>query len=308
MRARMILSMVCALLAVVTVSARTSEIRKDTIVSVSWLADHLKDRDLVLLHVGTDEEYRAGHIPGARHVVPADLSTPRVEGSLTLEMPPVDVLTAKLESLGISNRSRIVVYAGNDWVSPTARVVFTLDYVGLGDRTSMLDGGMRVWQAGNHPVTTDVVPVTRGVLHPKPRPELIVDAAWVSSHVDQPKVAILDARDPEYYDGRASGTGMRGGHIPSASSLPFSTLVVEPQLEFVDVNAMRKLFLDAGAAPGDTVVSYCHIGQQASLVYLAARYLGYDARVYDGSFQDWSRHTDFPVVATPAATDAKPDK
>ncbi|MGH9864582.1 MAG: hypothetical protein ACRD4H_04135 [Candidatus Acidiferrales bacterium] len=42
-------------------------------------------------------------------------------------------------------------------------------------------------------------------------------------------------------------------------------------------------------------MSYCHIGQQASLLYFVARYLGYDARLYDGSWQDWSRHTDLPA-------------
>ena len=72
----------------------------------------------------------------------------------------------------------------------------------------------------------------------------------------------------------------------------------------VDAEAMRRLFDEADAATGDTVVSYCHIGQQASLVYFAARYLGFDVRLYDGSFQDWSRRTDLPVVATPAKPDA----
>jgi thiosulfate/3-mercaptopyruvate sulfurtransferase len=46
---------------------------------------------------------------------------------------------------------------------------------------------------------------------------------------------------------------------------------------------------------GDRVVSYCHIGQQATVVYFAARYLGYDARMYDGSFEEWSRNTELPV-------------
>src|SRR5256885_4902241 len=46
------------------------------------------------------------------------------------------VLREHLQAVGISDRSRIVVYYGNDWVSPTTRVVFTLDYAGLGDRKS----------------------------------------------------------------------------------------------------------------------------------------------------------------------------
>jgi len=43
-------------------------------------------------------------------------------------------------------------------------------------------------------------------------------------------------------------------------------------------------------------VTYCHIGQQASLGYFVARYLGLTARLYDGSFEEWSRHTELPVA------------
>ena len=57
---------------------------------------------------------------------------------------------------------------------------------------------------------------------------------------------------------------------------------------------MQKLFADAGVKPGDTVVAYCHIGQQATAVLLAARTLGFKVLLYDGSFEDWSRK-DYPV-------------
>ena len=49
---------------------------------------------------------------------------------LMLEMPSADSLRAHLAALGISDRSRVVVYYGNDWVSPATRVMFTLDYAG----------------------------------------------------------------------------------------------------------------------------------------------------------------------------------
>ena len=63
-------------------------------------------------------------------------------------------------------------------------------------------------------------------------------------------------------------------------------------------DTLRSLFEAAGAEPGDTVTTYCHIGLQASLVYVAARCAGYPARLYDGSFEEWSDRDEFPVEGT----------
>ena len=50
----------------------------------------------------------------------------------------------------------------------------------------------------------------------------------------------------------------------------------------------------AGVKPGAQIVTYCRTGGQASFLYTVARHLGYDVRLYDGSFIDWSR-TEYPV-------------
>lgn len=295
MRARTMVAILWCALAVVPAPSVASAERESMIVPVSWLASHLKDPNLVLLHVGAREGYDTGHIPGARYVSTADISLPKADGALALELPPVDALDATFEGLGVSDGSRVVVYFGEDWVTPTARVYFVLDYLGLGDRTSILNGGMGAWKAAGHQVTADVPTVAKGRLTPKPRAELVVDQAWVKAHLGDKKVAVLDARTEQFYAGTSAGDQMRVGHIPGAKSLPFAKLVVDPQLTFVDADTMRQLFRGADAASGDTVVPYCHIGQQASLVYFAARYLGYDVRLYDGSFQEWSRNADLPV-------------
>ena len=46
--------------------------------------------------------------------------------------------------------------------------------------------------------------------------------------------------------------------------------------------------------PGDTIIGYCHIGQQATAMLFAARTAGYKVLLYDGSFTDWQRR-DLPV-------------
>jgi thiosulfate/3-mercaptopyruvate sulfurtransferase len=51
----------------------------------------------------------------------------------------------------------------------------------------------------------------------------------------------------------------------------------------------------AGVSTGDTVVTYCHVGMQASLVYVAARSAGFPTKLYDGSFEEWSGRAELPV-------------
>ena len=58
---------------------------------------------------------------------------------------------------------------------------------------------------------------------------------------------------------------------------------------------LEQLFADI-VRPGDQVVTYCWVGYRGSATYFIARHLGYDVRLYDGSFQDWSQRK-LPVRA-----------
>ena len=287
-------------LAALFLLASTAASASDILVTPEWLVAHQRDKNLVLLHVGVPAEFEKEHIPGAMLANPGDLAIPRAEGALILQLLPPDQLKAKLEGYGISDDSRVVVYFAKDWVSPTTRVYFSLDAAGLGDRTSILDGGMPAWKAAGGPAVASAndpasaVQRKPGKITVKPRPELVADLDFVKASLRKSGVAIVDSRTPKFYDGEDAGNMPRAGHIPGAKTLPFDTLVN-------DDNTMKspadtaKVMEAAGIKPGDTVVSYCHIGQQATVMYVAARRLGYKALLYDGSWDEWSRKPELPV-------------
>ena len=91
----------------------------------------ISDPKLVLLHIGQKAEYDAGHIPGARFVTLEDIELSRRRAISPFNFRPPTV-SKRARKIGISNDSRIIIYLGKDWVSPTTRVYFTLDYFGLG--------------------------------------------------------------------------------------------------------------------------------------------------------------------------------
>ena len=272
----------------------------DILVTPAWLVEHRGERNLVLLHVGVPAEFEREHIPGAIPVNPQDLAIPRAEGALILQLLPPDQLRQTLEGFGIGDDSHVVVYFSKDWVSPTTRVAFSLEAAGLGDRTSILDGGMPAWKAvGGAVIASTADPSSAiqrkpGKITAKPHPELVADLDFVKANLSAPGIAIVDARITKFFDGTDPGTMPRAGHIPGAHSLPFDTLVTDDN-RMKSRDETTKILEAAGIKPGDTIVSYCHIGQQATVLYFAAKRLGYKALLYDGSWDEWSRKTELPV-------------
>lgn len=259
--------------------------QENMIVSAQWLTEHLKDSSTVVLHVGSQKDYDAGHIAGARLLSLSDISITDDRG-LTLQLPEVGVLRKAFSATGITPKSRIVLYSGTNAVQSATRVWFTLDYLGMGAQASLLDGGLSAWKAGGQPLVTDATPASIGSVEGKPRQELVVTA----DQVRDPKFDVVDARAPEFYTGANAGRMPRSGHIAGARNVPFTSLLTE------DGRFKSKAELQASMGGGTKpVVSYCHIGQQATVVYFVSRYLGRDALLYDGSFQEYSARPDLPV-------------
>lgn len=279
-------------------AAAAPAVQSDLLVSTEWLSDHLDEPGLVLLHVGSDRTvYDRGHIPGARFLPVGAILTER--DGVANELPAVAHLDSVFESVGVSDDARVIVYGAP---LAAARAFFTLDYLGHGDRTALLDGGLESWAAESRALSTEAPRAVRGSFTPSPRPERAVDAQWVNEHRSDPAVALLDVRPPAQFTGAEAGGGVaRPGHIPGAENLFWEeTLRSAEHPVLKDPEALRGMFRAAGVESGDTVVTYCRTGMQSSFAYFVSRYLGYETRLYDGSFMDWSRRDELPVERSEA--------
>jgi thiosulfate/3-mercaptopyruvate sulfurtransferase len=262
--------------------------RTDLLVSTADLARQLNDPALVILHVADRESsFTDGHIPGASFVRYGDFA---VEGDRNVgsELPPIDVLRRVFEAAGVSDNTRVVIY-GSSTVA-AARAFFTLDVVGH-PRVAVLDGGLQAWKAEGRALEIDPVPsAKRGTFTPKLNVGRGADAAFIQQQMAASGIALLDIRpDAEYFGTDAGMGGMHTpGHIAGARQLPWNTLVREDG-RFLSRPELEAKLRAAGVAIGKPVVTYCMVGMRASVAYFVARYLGYDARLYDGSIIDWTQ-------------------
>jgi thiosulfate/3-mercaptopyruvate sulfurtransferase len=285
--------------------------REEMRVDAEWLAAHLDDPHLAILHVGYDPgdpalchrpTYLDGHIRGARSLAWNEFAVTRK--GIPNEMPPAEDLVLMVRSLGIDDGDRIVLYDTGYGVE-AARAFLTLDYLGLGKNAALLDGQWARWKAMKLPESRMPEEVEPSAFVPRLRPEMLVslsemkDLAWMAKQGGT-NVALLDARTSEEFSGYRAGKDiLRPGHIAGAASLCWSLLLDstdEPALRSEE--ELRAMFESAGARPGRTVVTYCRTGTEASLVYFAARFLGYEARFYDGSYYEWSREDEAPILGS----------
>ncbi len=257
------------------------------IVDQDWMQKHLDDKNLVILQVTGAKEFEEGHIQGSQLINPPEYT--QVVGDLYWEIPEIDSLDKALRSKGISNKSKIVLVHGGNGHAVTFRLYFTLDYFGLSKNTVILDGGLKGWKFKNLPVTTEAMVnevVPEGNLRLKPNPSIKVDKDYVRANVGKGKTNVIDARRPNYYAGDEKGNYTRGGHVAGAGNVCWLDIVDE-NLFMKDTNTLRALYESQGVNKKDEVVAYCHVGLRASVIYTVAKGLGYKAKLYDGSYNEW---------------------
>lgn len=279
--------------AILIVAALYSSIaqEKPIIVTSEWLQQHQKDPGIVIVQVNFIKlDYDQEHIEGARFLWPGWLAPDSPEGN----MNPPDLAKASelLGSMGISNNSHVVLCHVRNEVSATARMFLMLEYLGLKGNVSYLNGGLEAWKKAGYAVTKDIPIIKPAKFKANPVP-VIVDRHYVLKNLESENVDIVDARMKRFYDGDPTGNP-RDGHIKGAKNIPYTEMVDASNL-FKPTDQLQAYFTPTITDKNNELVTYCFIGQTASVVYMAGRILGYNMKLYDGSMQEWTRLPELPM-------------
>jgi thiosulfate/3-mercaptopyruvate sulfurtransferase len=295
--------------------------------STQWLESHLRDPSLTVLHVARDEaSYRAGHIPGAHLVRWQEIAVER--RGIPEGLPTLDALARLARRLGVGRSSgyedneaaaraflgvvgghwepqrRIVIYDDGLGLA-AAQVYVALDYIGAADGAALLDGQLRTWKAEGREISTSPPEPRHSEYVPRVHPELFVSLDFVQEVVSgredpsRSQTVLLDVRPEPQYAGREAGPGIsRPGHIPGAVNLPWlGDLVALERPLLRSPSDLSQRYLDAGLRPEQLVVAYGSTGAGAAPAYFALEYLGFDVRIYEGGFAEWSASAETEVVS-----------
>ena len=199
-----------------------------------------------------------------------------------------------MAGLGISDDDLVVAY-DDAGAATAARLWWMLD--ATGHRGAVLDGGIQAWAGA---LETGAPPRReRGSFTARPWPDdRLADADAVTRMIDAGSATLLDARDGARYRGETEPIDPRAGHIPGATSAPFSGNLGSDRT-FLSAAELRARYgaLGVDDAEPREVIAYCGSGVTACHTILALRVAGIaDARLYAGSWSDWCSDPSRPVA------------
>lgn len=273
------------------------------IVDPHWFAEQVHDTDAVVLEVSrdpSDEGYRAGHLPGARHVHWKEFAW--LPSRRQFSTPAV--MSERLASLGIGTDTPLVVYGDVHQFGVYAAWVAEL----AGHRhVSVLDGAKDYWVAAGLPLTNELPDVAPALHHPgvaDHSSRITRDELLGLLHSDG-AVDLLDVRSAEEYTGErvsppttAFDHGATSyGHIPGARHFFFKRFL-DDSGRFRDAVDIRADLESIGTDLSGPLVTYCRLGHRASMSrYVLTHVVGLaQVQAYDGSWTEWGSLVDVPVA------------
>jgi thiosulfate/3-mercaptopyruvate sulfurtransferase len=270
---------------------------KPVLVNTEWLVDNLGGDKVVVAEVDENPDlYDEGHIPGAIKLHWRDDLQDPVERDLVER----EAFERLMGERGISNDTALVLYGDkNNWFA--AYAYWYLKIYGHED-VRILDGGRQKWIDEGRELSTDVPEATSATYSARERDETIRarrDAVLGAIGRD----TLVDVRSPQEFSGELIAApgyeqegAQRGGHIPTAQSIPWAQAVRDDGT-FKSADELRELYEGKGVTPDRAVTAYCRIGERSAHTWFVLReLLGYqDVRNYDGSWTEWGNLVDVPI-------------
>jgi thiosulfate/3-mercaptopyruvate sulfurtransferase len=269
------------------------------LVSTDWISEHAKDKGLRVVEVDVDPSvYEKGHIEGAvGWNWRKDL-----QDQLNRDVATKEALSNLLGKSGITSDTTIVLYGdNNNWFA--AYAYWALKYYGH-DKVQLIDGGRVKWEKEGREYSTDApdYPATDYKFHGSPKEDIRAYRDHVQSKLG--KAGLVDVRSPKEYSGELLAPenlpqegAQRGGHIPTAVSIPWGTAVNTEDGSFKSTEELKEIYGGKGITSNKEVIAYCRIGERSAHTWFVLKeLLGYpDVRNYDGSWTEWGSSIKAPI-------------
>jgi len=287
------------------------------VVGVAWLAEHLEDPDLRVVHVAPNRRvYNKRHVPGAiysdLHKELALKGTAPETGDAEREwlVPSREQAEQVLRRWRVGTGDRIVLYDDVGLNRQAIRGYWLLRLYRFPiERLHILDGGIRAWRRAGHETTPEIpepdpsdgarTPVELGERDDSLIATYDEVVAWSreASTGDDAPTRILDVRTAGEFVG-SDLRARRGGHIPGARQRLFSDFLTD-EGTFRPVDDMVALVRASGVEPSEIRATYCQGGVRAALAWFVLHELaGFEGvKSYAGSWEEWGNRPDSPIEA-----------